>query len=119
MSETLSRIKRTGYNLLAILLCLFVLIVVNFDALEGLLLSKCGFQIPKWLSQFVPSDDQPKLAMFGMLGVSLVFLGFPTIKRFEKNTALQILDLVLVACTVVTFGYIFVQSESLFERNDP
>ena len=86
-------------------LCLFVLIAVNRDTMEPYL--------PGWLIGKVPSDDQPKLALFGMLGMMLVFLSLPFSKRWKDNTALQIIDLILVALAVVTFGYIFVQSENL------
>ena len=69
-----------------------------------------------WFSTIVPADDQPKLAVFGMLGLSLAFLGFPMFKRWESSVATQLVDFVLIAGAVVTFGYVLVQSEDLFAR---
>ncbi|MEM7473941.1 MAG: TRAP transporter fused permease subunit [Planctomycetota bacterium] len=78
---------------LSVLLCLFVLIAVNTTIFL----------------------QQPNLALFGMFGLSLVFLTRPMVKRWEKVSALRVLDWALVAGTVVCFGYIFVQSERLCE----
>ncbi len=108
MSEQLSKFKKHAYNVVAVLLCIFVLVEVNRDlAVE---------YMPQWLKDFLPSDRQPKLAIFGLLGLVLVFLGYPTFKRTEKNIFFQVIDLLLVVAAIVTFGYVFVQSDSLFER---
>ena len=108
MSQRLSQFRSYACNVLAVVLCLFVLAAVNRDAM--------GPYVPGWLTRMIPSNDQPKLALFGMLGMMLVFLSFPLCKRCKDNTALQVVDLILVALAVVTFGYIFVQSENLLKR---
>ncbi len=108
MSQRLSQFRTCAYNILAVVLCLFVLLAVNRDAMQP--------YVPAWLTSMIPSNDQPKLALFGMLGMALVFLGFPMVKRWKDNVTLQIVDLVLVALAIVTFGYIFIQSENLFAR---
>jgi TRAP transporter 4TM/12TM fusion protein len=77
-----------------VLLSIFVLAAVNFNLF----------------------DEQPNLALFGMLGLLLVFLSNPLIERWSDRKPLQILDVVLIVATVVVFGYVFVQSERLFER---
>ena len=108
MSQRLSQFRSYAYNILAVFLCLFVLLAVNRDAMQT--------YVPAWLTAIIPSNDQPKLALFGMLGMTLVFLGFPMIKRLRDNLALQIVDLILILLVIVTFGYIFVQSENLMAR---
>ena len=108
MSQRLSQFRSYACNVLAVVLCLFVLAAVNRDAM--------GPYVPGWLTRMIPSNDQPKLALFGMLGMMLVFLSFPLCKRCKDNTALQVVDLILVALALVTFGYIFVQSENLLKR---
>jgi TRAP transporter 4TM/12TM fusion protein len=108
MSDKLTRFRKHAFNVLAVVLCLFVLLAVNRDLFAAYL--------PEWFGILIPGDDQPKLAVFAMLGMALVFLGFPMFKRWEGNAFLQIVDLVLVAATVGIFGYILVQSEDLFEQ---
>lgn len=81
------------YNILASVLCVFVLVAVNTTIL----------------------DEQPNLALFGMLGLTLVFLRQPMFKRWQDSKILKAIDWMLIAGTVVSFGYIFVQSERLFE----
>lgn len=80
-------------NILGALLCIFVLVAVNTTIF----------------------NQQPNLALFGLLGLTLVFLSRPVLKRWENVGFLKIFDLVLVVATVVAFGYIFVQSEKLCE----
>ena len=148
MSEKLTKFKQFAFNVLAIVLCVYVLLAVNRDLLDKILPYPIGTGVeavaagaadadgeaqpvadadgnpakaktrrkPGLLSTFVPADDQPKLAIFGMLGLALVFLGFPTLKRWESNPALQLLDLLLVAAAFGVYGYIFVQSEDLFRQ---
>lgn len=82
------------HNILAVVLCSFVLLAVNTSIF----------------------NQQPNLALFGMLGLSLVFISRPLLKRWEGVTALKALDWILVAATVVSFGYVFIQSEKIFER---
>lgn len=85
--------KEILYNVLAMLLAVFVLAAVNFNLF----------------------DEQPNLALFGMLGLVLVFLSRPLIKRWSDQLPFKILDVILVVAAVVVFGYVFVQSERLFE----
>ena len=80
-------------DILGVVLCLFVLIAVNTTIF----------------------NQQPNLALFGLLGMALVFLSRPMIKRWKDVGVLKIVDWVLVAATVIAFGYIFVQSEKLCE----
>ncbi|MFK7735655.1 MAG: TRAP transporter permease [Pirellulaceae bacterium] len=80
-------------NILAVVLCCFVLLAVNTTIF----------------------NQQPNLALFGMLGLALVFISRPLLKRWKDVTALKVFDWILVAATVLSFGYIFVQSEKLFE----
>ena len=61
-------------------------------------------------------DEQPNLALFGLLGLVLVFLSRPLVNRWADRLPLKILDVVLVIVAVIVFGYVFVQSERLFER---
>lgn len=81
------------YKTLAVSLCLFVLIGVNTT----------------WLEQ------QPKLALFGVLGMVLVFLTKPAAERWADTWASRIVDYVLVAAAVLVFGYMFVQNEMLLQ----
>ena len=94
MLDRFNQSKKHLYNVLAVLLSIFVLAAVNFNLF----------------------DEQPNLALFGMLGLLLVFLSNPLIERWSDRKPLQILDVVLIVATVVVFGYVFVQSERLFER---
>ena len=85
--------RRVIIAVLSVLLCGFVLVAVNSTIL----------------------NQQPNWAMFGMLGLVLVFLNRPMVKRWQDVTALKVVDWVLVGATVLSFGYIFVQSETLLE----
>ncbi|MEM8735635.1 MAG: TRAP transporter fused permease subunit, partial [Planctomycetota bacterium] len=93
MPEQDSKPSNLIHDILAVVLCVFVLIAVNTTIF----------------------NQQPNLALFGMLGLALVFISRPLIKRWKDVTALKVFDWVLVAATVVSFGYIFIQSEKLFE----
>ena len=81
------------YNILAVALSLFVLAAVNFNLF----------------------DQQPNLALFGMLGLVLVFLRLPLFKCCPDNLPSRIVNGLLICATVAVFSYIFVQSERLFE----
>lgn len=81
-------------NILAVVLCVFVLVAVNTTLF----------------------NQQPNLALFGMLGLALVFLNKPMFERCKESKTLRVLDWILVLATVISFGYIFVQSEKLFEQ---
>ena len=56
------------------------------------------------------------LALFAMLGLLLVFLDRPIIKRWKDSLPLQIINWLMIAATVVVFGYIFIQSDEKFSR---
>ncbi len=98
VSESTNKAPRTPrelvYHALAVILPVFVLTAVNINLF----------------------DQQPNLALFGMLGLTLVFLSRPAIQRWGETTAIRVLDWSLVVATVVVFGYVFVQSERTFER---
>ena len=92
--DRFSRSKEHVYNALAMLLAVFVVAAVNLNLF----------------------DEQPNLALFGLLGLVLVFLSRPLVNRWADRLPLKILDVVLVIVAVIVFGYVFVQSERLFER---
>ena len=111
MPERLNSIKSIAFNVIAVLLCVFVLTVVNTTYL---------------------SHDQPCLSLFSMLGLLLVFLRKPMFKpaadletdsevsaiaklRGQANSVTGYLDLILIAATIFCFGYIFFQSESFLQ----
>ena len=81
------------YDILAVILSLFVLAAVNFNLF----------------------DQQPNLALFGMLGLVLVFLRLPLAKCCPDNKPSRVINVLLICATVVVFGYVFIQSERLFE----
>lgn len=81
------------YSVLAVILCVFVLVAVNTNLF----------------------DAQPNLALFGMLGLICVFLSKPACRWCPDNKILKAVDLLLIVATVVTFGYVFVQSERMLE----
>jgi TRAP transporter 4TM/12TM fusion protein len=93
MPERVQHRSNPVYSVLAATLCIFVLVAVNTTLF----------------------DQQPNLALFGMLGLTLIFIRRPLAERWRDVTFFKCLDWVLVAATVVTFGYVFVQSEKLFE----
>lgn len=82
-----------AFNVLAFILCAFVLVAVNSTLLA----------------------EQSALALFALLGVTLVFLNRPLVKRWGDWTIFRVLDGLLIVAAMVTFGYIFVQSEPLTE----
>lgn len=112
MPDRLSSVKLVAFNVISVLLCVFVLVVVN--------------------TRYV-SHDQPCLAVFSMLGLLLIFLRKPMFKpglesnpdaedslfgktRNSLNIVSGYVDLVLIGATVACFGYIFFQSEPFLEQ---
>ena len=91
--SSMSPIRRHVFNVLAVAMCTFVLVGANTNLL----------------------DLQPNLAIFGMLGLILVFLSKPACKWCPDNRILKSIDVVLVIGTIVSFGYVFVQSERMME----
>ncbi len=85
--------RNIAFNALAVCLCVFVLVAANTTLF----------------------NQQPNLALFGMLGVVLVFLVKPACKWCPENKALRLADWILIAATLLTFGYVFVQSEPKLE----
>ena len=51
-----------------------------------------------------------------MFGLIIVFLKYPTHPRFTDNLYFNILDFVFVGGVIITFGYVFIQTEPLFEK---
>lgn len=94
MTDRFESSKNFVYCVLAVLLSLFVLAATNSNVF----------------------DPQPNLAMFGMLGLLLVFLSRPLAKEKPDWLLGRVIDLVLMLLTVVVFGYIFVQSEQNLKR---
>ena len=94
MTDRFESSKNFVYCVLAVLLSLFVLAATNSNVF----------------------DPQPNLAMFGMLGLLLVFLSRPLAKEKPDWLFGHVIDLVLMLLTVVVFGYIFVQSEQNLKR---
>ena len=93
-NQRLTQVKSNIANWMGAILCVFVLVGVNTTLF----------------------DEQPNLALFGLLGLCLVFLSKPLIRRWGDNVVLQSVDIVLIVATLVVFGYVFVQSERLLER---
>ncbi|MCH8021593.1 TRAP transporter fused permease subunit, partial [candidate division KSB1 bacterium] len=89
----LNQISRAVFQILAVVLSAFVLLEVNYPLLT----------------------PQSQLAIFGMLGLVLVFLNFPLHSKFQDKVFSQIVDLFLAAAVVLCFGYVLVQSEPLFK----
>lgn len=91
MVDRFNKSKDLIYNCLAVILSLFVLVAVNFD----------------------PFNEQSKLAMFGLIGLILVFLSRPMVKRWPEWQVGRWLDVVLIVATLIVFGYVFTQSEQM------
>ena len=81
--------QQLAFNILSAFLCIFVTTAVNFNLF----------------------DFQPNLALFGMLGLILVFLNHPMFKRWEQSSIVRCANLLLIAGTITTFGFVFLQSE--------
>ena len=77
----------------SVLLCLFILAEVNYPQLT----------------------PQSELALFAMLGLIVVFLRYPMHPRFARNPAFQLLDVLLIGSVILCFGYVFVQTEPVFQ----
>ena len=96
-----------AYQVLSVVLCLFVLLAVNVSVSSS----------EDWFSRVangVVFSEISNLALFAMLGLLLVFLDRPIVKRWKDSRPLQIVNWMMMAATVVVFGYIFVQSDDKF-----
>ena len=86
------KIKNNIFLAVSVLLCLFILIEVNYPQLA----------------------PQSELAFFAMLGLIVVFLKYPVHSRFADTPVFQALDFVLIGSVIVCFGYVVGQTEPLF-----
>ncbi len=86
-------LRRTSAAI-SIVLCLFVLGAVNFNLLS----------------------QQAALALFGWLGIVLVIIHKPFAGKWLPTRVRLAIDLGLLAASAVSFGYILVQSDPLFQR---
>ena len=78
---------------IGLLLCTFTLVEVNYPLLA----------------------PQSRLAFFAMLGLVLCFLNIPLHPVLKAHPASRIGDLLLAALAVICCGYIFVQTDPVFE----
>ncbi len=85
----MTRLHSHLFRILSALLSLFILAEVNHPQLS----------------------PQAQLSVFALLGLSLVFLKYP----IHSNKSLQILDLFFVLAVIFCFGYVLIQTESLFQ----
>lgn len=85
----MTRFHALLFRILAILLGLFILIEVNHPQLA----------------------PQAQLAVFALLGLSLVFLKYP----IHPQKSLPILDLIFVLAVVFCFGYVLTQTDARFQ----
>ena len=82
MTDRFASSKNFVYCVLAVVLSLFVLAAANFNLF----------------------DPQPNLAMFGMLGLLLVFLSRPLVKEKPDWRFGRAIDIGLMLLTVAVFG---------------
>lgn len=85
----MTRLYSHLFRILSVLLSLFILVEVNHPQLA----------------------PQAQLSVFALLGLSLVFLKYP----IHPNKSLQILDLFFLLAVVFCFGYVLIQTESIFQ----
>ncbi len=86
------RLRQRCTSILAVALCLFTLAEVNYPLLT-------------------PTSQ---LAIFALLGLSICFLCFPALPRWQESAAARLADLGLVLAVVLVCGYVVVQTEPLF-----
>ncbi|MHC4521095.1 MAG: hypothetical protein ACYTAS_21080, partial [Planctomycetota bacterium] len=79
---------------LSVALCLFVIAEVNYPLLQ----------------------PQSRLALFGLLGLSLLFLHLPIRKSGHPGRWLRLSNGVLVVAALVGLGYVIVQTEPALAR---
>ena len=87
------QIRRFLFQWFAFALSLFILIEVNYPQLS----------------------PQSQLSIFSMLGLILVFLKYPVHRKFADNIFAQILDLVFAFFVIISFGYVLIQTEPIFQ----
>ncbi|MCY3550997.1 MAG: TRAP transporter fused permease subunit [Candidatus Poribacteria bacterium] len=86
------KIKNNIFLAVSVLLCLFILIEVNYPQLA----------------------PQSELALFAMLGLIVVFLKYPIHPRFADYLVFRLLDIVLIVGVIICFGYVVGQTEPIF-----
>ena len=86
------KIKNNIFLAVSVLLCLFILIEVNYPQLA----------------------PQSELAFFAMLGLIVVFLKYPIHPRFADYLVFRLLDIVLIVGVIICFGYVVGQTEPIF-----
>ena len=89
--STLEKGLQAIYRVLAVVLCVFILVGVNTTIL----------------------DQTPNLAIFGMLGLILVFIQRPFILKWRDHIGVRLVDVALCLLTIFAFGYVCIQSEPL------
>ena len=89
--STLEKGLQAIYQVLAVVLCVFILVGVNTTIL----------------------DQTPNLAIFGMLGLILVFIQRPFILKWRDHIGVRLVDVALCLLTIFAFGYVCIQSEPL------
>lgn len=85
--------RKKAVTLCGVLLCVFTLSEVNYPLLQ----------------------PTPRVAVFAMFGLLIIFLSKPLHERLAHKTWAQILDMVFALATIACFGYIAVQNQPLFE----
>ena len=88
----IQKLKDNIFLAVSVLLCLFILIEVNYPQLA----------------------PQSELAFFAMLGLIVVFLKYPIHPRFADYLVFRLLDIVLIVGVIICFGYVVSQTEPIF-----
>ena len=86
------QIRNTALKCMAIALCVFVLVTVNVPLLQ----------------------PHSRRVLFAWLGLSFGFLHIHLLKRESIGRVLRLSDWLPVALTLVTYGYVFIQTEPAF-----
>jgi len=81
-------------------------------ALKGVAMALCGFVLVE--VNYPLLQPQSRLALFGLLGLSFGFLHIHLIKRESIGAVLRLSDWLPVALTVLTYGYVLIQTEPAF-----
>jgi len=84
-----------GYAILAVLLCAYVMISI--------------------IKPVFPEQPMGQLSLFAMIGLCLVFIGTPAHPKLAGNRGARGIDGLLCLLAVLTFGYLLIQSEPLFQ----
>ena len=93
MQDQLKEIKRKLILPVAVALSVFILVEVNYPFLR----------------------PQSRLALFGLLGLIIVFFKYPLHPKLIDNPFIDILDFGLAFLALVCFGYVILQTEPIFE----